>query len=62
VATRAGALVVGHDRYFIRRFATSIWAIEGGTVRGYVDLEEGTMYFANPNIRATSNKEDGTNR
>ena len=45
-----------------RRFATGIWAIEEGTIRRYVDLEEGIMYLANPNIRATSNKEDGTNR
>ena len=33
-------LVVVHDRYFIRRFATGIWAIEGGTIRQYVDLED----------------------
>jgi len=33
-------LVVVHDRYFIRRFATGIWAIESGTVHRYVDLED----------------------
>jgi len=31
-------LAVVHDRYFIRRFATALWAIEGGTIRRYVDL------------------------
>lgn len=31
-----GVLVfVSHDRYFIRRFATRIWEIEGGRVRDY---------------------------
>ncbi|MBA7689757.1 hypothetical protein ES703_98268 [subsurface metagenome] len=33
-------LVVVHDRYFIQRFATGIWAVEEGTIRGYVDLAD----------------------
>ncbi len=33
-------LAVVHDRYFIRQFATRVWAVEEGTVRGYVDLED----------------------
>ena len=33
-------LAVVHDRYFIRRFATRLWAIRQGTVRAYVDLED----------------------
>jgi ATP-binding cassette subfamily F protein 3 len=33
-------LAVVHDRYFIERFASGLWAIEGGTVRRYVDLED----------------------
>ena len=33
-------LVVVHDRYFIRRFATGIWAIEEGRIRRYVDSED----------------------
>jgi ATP-binding cassette subfamily F protein 3 len=32
-------LAVVHDRYFIRRFATAIWAIHDGTLRRAVDLE-----------------------
>ncbi len=41
LATYEGTvLVVVHDRYFIRRFATGIWAIEEGTIRRYVDLED----------------------
>jgi len=41
LATYEGTvLVVVHDRYFIQRFATGIWAIEEGTIRGYVDLED----------------------
>jgi ATPase subunit of ABC transporter with duplicated ATPase domains len=32
-------LAVVHDRYFIERFATRVWKVEGGTVRAYVDLE-----------------------
>jgi ATP-binding cassette subfamily F protein 3 len=33
-------LAVVHDRYFIRTFATRIWAIHGGTLRSYSDLEQ----------------------
>lgn len=33
-------LAVVHDRYFIREFATHVWAIEGGFIRNYVDLED----------------------
>jgi ATP-binding cassette subfamily F protein 3 len=33
-------LVVAHDRYFIERFATEVWSVEGGTIRRYVDLED----------------------
>ena len=33
-------LAVVHDRYFIRRFATRIWAIHDGMLRSYLDLEE----------------------
>jgi ATP-binding cassette subfamily F protein 3 len=33
-------LAIVHDRYFIERFATGLWAIQGGTIRPYVDLED----------------------
>lgn len=33
-------LAIVHDRYFIDRFATGLWAIESGAVRTYVDLED----------------------
>jgi ATPase subunit of ABC transporter with duplicated ATPase domains len=33
-------LAIVHDRYFIERFATGLWAIEEGTVRPYGDLED----------------------
>jgi ATP-binding cassette subfamily F protein 3 len=33
-------LAIVHDRYFIERFATGLWAIEGGTLRAYGDLED----------------------
>jgi ATP-binding cassette subfamily F protein 3 len=33
-------LAVVHDRYFIRGFATHIWAIHDGTLKCYVDLEQ----------------------
>ena len=33
-------LAVVHDRYFIRRFATRVWAIHDGTLRNYLDLEQ----------------------
>ncbi|MFN2224642.1 MAG: ATP-binding cassette domain-containing protein, partial [Anaerolineae bacterium] len=32
-------LAIVHDRYFIERVATGLWAIEGGTVVTYPDLE-----------------------
>jgi ATP-binding cassette subfamily F protein 3 len=32
-------LAIVHDRYFIERFATGLWAIEGGTLVTYPDLE-----------------------
>jgi ATP-binding cassette subfamily F protein 3 len=33
-------MAVVHDRYFIERFATALWVVEGGGVRRYVDLED----------------------
>ncbi len=33
-------LAVVHDRYFIRRFATRVWALQDGTLRNYVDLDQ----------------------
>ena len=33
-------LVVVHDRYFIERFATGLWSVEGGTICRYIDLED----------------------
>ena len=33
-------LAVVHDRYFVERFATGVWAIERGTVRRYIDLDD----------------------
>ncbi|HUV89619.1 MAG TPA: ABC-F family ATP-binding cassette domain-containing protein [Anaerolineae bacterium] len=33
-------LAAVHDRYFIERFATGLWSVEGGTVRRYIDLED----------------------
>ncbi len=33
-------LAAVHDRYFIRGFATRVWAIHDGTLRYYLDLEE----------------------
>ena len=36
-----GTVVVAvHDRFFIERFATRLWAIHGGKLRAYVDLED----------------------
>lgn len=32
-------LIIVHDRYFIRRFATCVWQVEDATIRRYVDLE-----------------------
>ena len=33
-------LAVVHDRYFIERFATGLWGIDGTGIRRYVDLED----------------------
>jgi ATP-binding cassette subfamily F protein 3 len=33
-------VAVVHDRFFIARFATALWAVEKGGVRRYLDLEE----------------------
>jgi len=33
-------LAVVHDRYFIERFATRLWAIHDGAIHSYVDLED----------------------
>jgi ATP-binding cassette subfamily F protein 3 len=33
-------LAVVHDRYFIQALATRVWAIRGGTLKSYVDLEQ----------------------
>jgi ATP-binding cassette subfamily F protein 3 len=33
-------LAVVHDRYFIERFATGLWSVEGDTIRGYINLED----------------------
>ncbi len=33
-------LAVVHDRYFIHAFATGIWALQGGALRQFVDLED----------------------
>ena len=39
-------LAVVHDRYFIRGFATRIWAIHDGTLKSYVDLEQQRAHAA----------------
>jgi ATP-binding cassette subfamily F protein 3 len=33
-------LAIVHDRYFIERFATGLWAIEGKEIQVYGDLED----------------------
>ncbi|MFB0536846.1 MAG: ATP-binding cassette domain-containing protein, partial [Anaerolineae bacterium] len=33
-------LAVVHDRYFMERFATGLWSVEGDTIRCYIDLED----------------------
>jgi ATPase subunit of ABC transporter with duplicated ATPase domains len=33
-------LAVVHDRYFIERFATRLWAVHGGTIHAYVDVAD----------------------
>jgi ATPase subunit of ABC transporter with duplicated ATPase domains len=39
---------VVHARYFIRRFATRIWALHDGMLRSYLDLEELQRMRAGP--------------
>ena len=39
-AFQGTVLAVVHDRYFIRRFATALWAIHDGTLSRYLDLEQ----------------------
>ena len=39
-AFQGTVLAIVHDRYFIEGFATGLWAIEGGTIRRYGDLED----------------------
>ncbi len=33
-------LAVVHDRYFIERFATRLWAVHNGNIRSFVDLQD----------------------
>jgi ATP-binding cassette subfamily F protein 3 len=40
VAFQGTVLAIIHDRYFIKQFATGLWAIEGNRIRRYVDLED----------------------
>jgi ATP-binding cassette subfamily F protein 3 len=40
VTFQGAVLAIVHDRYFVRRFATGLWAIEGNRIRTYVDLED----------------------
>lgn len=46
LAFKGTVLAVVHDRYFIRRFATRVWAIHDGELGSYLDLEG----FLNPDI------------
>jgi ATP-binding cassette subfamily F protein 3 len=39
-AFQGTVLAIVHDRYFIDHFASGLWAIEGGTIHTYVDLED----------------------
>lgn len=39
-AAGGAVLVAAHDRAFIDRFATGIWALEGGSLRPYLDRAE----------------------
>ncbi|MGD9317419.1 MAG: ATP-binding cassette domain-containing protein, partial [Anaerolineae bacterium] len=39
-AFQGTVLAIVHDRYFIDGFATGLWAIGGGTIRRYGDLED----------------------
>ena len=41
LATYEGTILsVVHDRYFVQRFATGIWAIENRSIHRYVDLDD----------------------
>ena len=40
VAFQGTVLAFVHDRYFIEHFATGLWAIQGGTIRTFGDLED----------------------
>jgi ATP-binding cassette subfamily F protein 3 len=40
VAFQGTVLAIVHDRYFLDKFATGLWAIEGCQVRTYVNLED----------------------
>ncbi len=33
-------LIVVHDRHFVSRYASALWAIQNGTIKRYLDLEE----------------------
>ncbi len=39
-AFQGTVLAIVHDRYFIERFATSLWSMEGQTIRPYGSLED----------------------
>ncbi|MCD4738584.1 MAG: ATP-binding cassette domain-containing protein [Anaerolineae bacterium] len=39
-AFEGSVLAIVHDRYFIRQFATRIWALQDQTLKEYLDLEE----------------------
>ena len=39
-AFQGTVLAIVHDRYFIERFATGLWAIEAGTIHTYGSLED----------------------
>jgi ATP-binding cassette subfamily F protein 3 len=39
-AFEGSVLAIVHDRYFIERFATGLWAIEEGAIRTYVNLDD----------------------
>jgi ATP-binding cassette subfamily F protein 3 len=39
-AFQGTVLAIVHDRYFIDRFATGLWAIEGDGIRTYGDLQD----------------------
>ena len=39
-AFEGSVLAIVHDRYFIRQFATRLWALQAQTLKEYLDLEE----------------------